>query len=50
MDAETLCYLSLHEAAEKLRKREITSQELTKIQLERIRRANPQLRAHSSIS
>lgn len=49
MDAETLCYLSLHEVAEKLRKREITSQELTKIQLERIRLANPQLRAYLTV-
>jgi len=49
MDAETLCYLSLHEVAEKLRKREISSQELTKTQLTRIRQANPQLRAYLTV-
>ena len=49
MNAETLSYLSLHEAAEKLRKREITSQELTRILLERIRQVNPRLRAYLTV-
>jgi len=49
MDAETLCYLPLHKVAEKLRNREITSQELTKALLVRIRQANPQLRAYLTV-
>jgi amidase len=49
MDAETLCYLSLHEVAEKLRNREISSQELTRSQLERIRKANPELRTYLTV-
>lgn len=49
MDAEALCYLPLSEVAEKLRRRELSSQELTRTVLERIRVANPQLRAYLTI-
>ena len=49
MDAETLCYSPLHKIAELLRKRELSSQEITKIQLARIKQANPQLRAYLTV-
>ena len=49
MDTETLCYSPLHKIAELLRKRELSSQEITKIQLARIKQANPQLRAYLTV-
>jgi amidase len=49
MDAETLCYMTLSELAGKLRKRELSSREATRAVLDRIRKANPQLRAYLTI-
>jgi len=41
MDAETLCLLSLTELAARLRAKELSSVEVTRTILDRIRQANP---------
>lgn len=49
MDAETLCYLSLTELAARLRAQELSSIEVTRTILERIRKANPHLHAYLTV-
>ena len=47
--AKTLCFLTLGELSELLRKREITSVEVTRAVLDRIHKLNPTLRAYLTI-
>lgn len=49
MDERTLCYLSVRELGGLLRKREISSAEVTRQILDRIRRLNPSLRAYITV-
>lgn len=49
MDEKTLCNLSIRELAGLLRKRELTSAEVTRQMLNRIRRLNPSLRAYITV-
>ncbi len=50
MDAETLCFLSLTELAARLRAKELSSVEVTRTILERIRKANPHLHAYLTVT
>src|SRR5579863_9687667 len=49
MDAEALCYLSLHELGTQLRARKLSSVEVTRCMLERIHRMNPRLHAYLTV-
>jgi amidase len=49
MDEKTLCNLSIRELAGLLRKRELSSAEVTRQMLNRIRRLNPSLRAYITV-
>jgi amidase len=50
MDAETLCFLSLTELAARIRAKELSSGEVTRTILERIRKANPHLHAYLTVT
>ena len=50
MDAETLCFLSLTELAARIRAKELSSVEVTRTILERIRKANPHLHAYLTVT
>ena len=50
MDAEALCFLSLTELAARLRAKELSSVEVTRSLLERIRKANPYLHAYLTVT
>jgi amidase len=47
--AQTLCFLSLRELSAQLRRREVTSVEVTRALLDRIHKLNPTLRAYLTI-
>ena len=49
MDPKTLCFLSLSELSNALRKREVSSVEATRVVLDRIHQLNPTLRAYLTV-
>src|SRR3984893_10655568 len=49
MDSKAICFLSLHELSAQLRDRKLSSAEVTRCVLDRIKQTNPKLRAYITV-